>query len=99
MFIVTERLAWQYDPEIGTLEEWVEKMKAEGEFGDEIFLQLAANILNRDIIIIPVFRDEAHIQALGFTVIKSATSNNHEPLFLLSYTESRFTSPHYQSIR
>ena len=74
-------------------------MKIETEFGDHIFLQLAANVLNRDIVIIPIFRDQAHIQAAGFSVISSSTKNNHSPLFLLQFSDVRFSSPHYQSIR
>ena len=99
MFIATERLTWSYDPEIGTPEEWVDKMSSDGVYGDEIFLQLASNILNRDIVIIPVFKDQAHVQQMEIKIVRSATVNRNEQLFLLAYTESRFVSPHYQSIR
>ena len=74
-------------------------MLEDGCFGDEIFLQLTCNVLNRDIVIIPAFKDQAHIAALGFTIRKSSTPNNKEPLFLFAFSESRFSSPHYQSIR
>ena len=84
LFIDTERLEWQYDPEIGLPEEWKSTMLENGNFGDEIFLQLTCNVLNRDIVIIPAFKDQAHVSALGFTITKSSTPNNKEPLFLLS---------------
>ena len=99
LFIATERLEWQYDPEIGLPEEWKSTMLENGNFGDEIFLQLTCNVLNRDIVIIPAFKDQAHVSALGFTITKSSTPNNKEPLFFFAFTESRFSSPHYQSIR
>ena len=99
LFISTERLEWQYDPENGLPEEWKANMLEDSCFGDEIFLQLACNVLNRDIVIIPVFKDQAHIAALGFTIKKSSTPNNREPLFLFVFSESRFATPHYQSIR
>ena len=65
----------------------------------EIFLQLTCNVLNRDIVIIPAFKDQAHVSAMGFTITKSSTPNNKEPLFLFAFSESKFSSPHYQSIR
>ena len=98
LFIATERLEWQYDPEIGLPEEWKSSMLENGNFGDEIFLQLTCNVLNRDIVIIPAFKDQAHVSALGFTIKKSSTPNNKEPLFLFAFTESRFSSPHYQAV-
>ena len=98
LFIITGRLDWPYEDN-ETPEDWIEKMKRSGEFGDHIFLQLTANVLNRDIIIIPTFRDPAHIQASGFTIITSAHKNNQDPLFLLQFSDARFESPHYQSLR
>ena len=59
LFIATERLEWQYDPEIGLPEEWKANMLEDSCFGDEIFLQLTCNVLNRDIVIIPAFKDQA----------------------------------------
>ena len=74
-------------------------MKENSEYGDQIFLQLAANVLNRDIVIIPVFRDQAHIQASGFSMITSSSQNQQVPLFVLQFSDARFKDPHYQSIR
>ena len=98
LFICTDRLVWPYENN-ETPEDWVAKMKMNSEYGDQIFLQLTANVLNRDIIIIPVFRDQAHIQASGFSIINSASTNHQVPLFLLQFSDARFSDPHYQSIR
>ena len=38
-------------------EEWRDQMSMDGEYGDQVLLQLAADILMRDIVIVPVFQD------------------------------------------
>ena len=54
--IIPGRIAWPNDPAVGSPEDWEKKMKTSGIFADHITLQIAANVLNRDIIVIPVFR-------------------------------------------
>ena len=41
--------------------DWIEKMELEGTFGDHYALQVIANLLERDIIIIPTKPESAHI--------------------------------------
>ena len=43
---------WSFDPEIGSPEQWKERMSEDGEWGDEVFLCLAANVLSLDIVIV-----------------------------------------------
>ena len=70
-------------------------MSEDGEWGDEIFLHLAVNVLSLDVIVIPAFRESSIRQGLGITVIKP----HHKPVFLFCFSESDFYSPHYQSVR
>ena len=68
------------------------------EYGDEVVLNLAANLLEVDICVIPVFRESAIHQSLGVSVIKCLKETVHKPLFLAAFSESDFISPHYQSV-
>ena len=72
-------------------------------WGVEVFLwQVASNILQVDLIIIPCFRESSVHQGLGFTLIKSFERPKHLPLYLFSFwnlTLTRhITSVYYQTI-
>lgn len=73
-------------------------MSDPNEWGDDVALQLAANVLGVDIILIVAFHESAVHQDLGLTVIKSLEKCGHEPLYLFYYSETDFSSPHFQSI-
>ena len=68
------------------------------EYGDEVVLNLVANLLEVDICIIPAFRESSIHQSLGVTIIKCMKDTVHKPLFLAAFSESDFISPHYQSV-
>ena len=74
-------------------------MSEDEEWGDEIFLHLAVNVLSLDVIVIPAFRESSIQQGLGITVIKCFEKPRHTPVFLFCFSESDFNSPHYQSVR
>merc|ERR1712073_16457 len=73
--------------------------------GDQVVLQVAANLFQRQIVILPVFWSAAHLSSLGITLISpssrspSKTSSSSSALFLQYFSESRFLTPHYQSVR
>ena len=73
--------------------------------GDQVVLQVAANLFQRQIVILPVFWSAAHLPSLGITLISpsskspSKTSSIRSALFLQYFSESRFLTPHYQSVR
>merc|ERR1719435_501404 len=91
------KLSW---PEGERVEEWRAAMSQEGTMGDQVILQTAANLFKRDIVIIPVFWDASHLAGLGVTLVSPSTSSpSLPPLSLQYYSESRFLTPHYQSIR
>jgi len=100
------KLTW---PEGESVEEWRSGMAQEGTMGDEVILQAAANLFQRQIVILPVFWSAAHLPSLGITLIspsskttKSSTktsTTSSSALFLQYFSESRFLTPHYQSVR
>jgi len=96
--IKSGKLTW---PCSETSENWRDRMNQEGTMGDEVILQAASNLFNKDIVILPVFHEAAHNQDLGITLI--CPNSPHPPdssaIYLLYYSESCFTTPHYQSIR
>merc|ERR1712088_706089 len=90
------------------VEEWRMMMGQEGTMGDQVVLQVAANLFQRQIVILPVFWSAAHLPSLGITLISPSskttksptkTSTSSSALFLQYFSESRFLTPHYQSVR
>ena len=60
-FILLKRIIWPEDdpdsPEsFGTPESWRDAMSVEGAMGDHVMLQVTANVLNRYIVLIPIFK-------------------------------------------
>jgi len=99
------KLTW---PEGESVEEWRSGMAQEGTMGDEVILQAAANLFQSQIVILPVFWSAAHLPSLGITLISPSskttksptkTSTSSSALFLQYFSESRFLTPHYQSVR
>merc|ERR1719234_1481571 len=98
------KLTW---PEGESVEEWRSLMVQEGTMGDQVILQTAANLFQRQIVILPVFWSAAHLPSLGITLISPSPSSktmskkttSSSALFLQYYSESRFLTPHYQSVR
>jgi len=100
------KLTW---PEGESLEEWRSGMAQEGTMGDQVILQAAANLFQRQIVILPVFWSAAHLPSLGITLISPSSKTSKSPtktstsssdaLFVQYYSESRFLTPHYQSVR
>merc|ERR1712222_281930 len=56
------KLTW---PEGESVEEWRSGMVQEGTMGDQVILQAAANLFQRQIVILPVFWSAAHFPLLG----------------------------------
>ena len=56
--VLTGRLNWAGDGYAASFEDWQNKMMQNGEFGDHLFLQMAAEVLNRNIAIVPIFAEQ-----------------------------------------
>ena len=77
--------------------DWIERMMKEGEFGDHYAMQVAANLLQRDIIIIPTRPESAHY-INKHCIICGHTVTNPEPSYVLWFEEFIYGCGHYQSI-
>ena len=76
--------------------DWIEAMMLPGNHGDSYALQVAANLLGRDIIIVPSNKMSAH-NPYGYILVESCIVNAN-PLFLFYYEEHIYDAGHYQSI-
>ena len=69
------------------------------EWGDQIVLHLASNLLEVEIQIIPAFRESASDPGTGLTIIEPhITTARHGKIYIFHFSESDFLSPHYQSV-
>ena len=82
--------------DLGTPKSWMENMANNGVWVDEIFLCIAANFFNKNIVIIPMDPNSAHHAKL-YSLLDSFHGGSGEPLFMLYYEEWRGCG-HYQSI-
>ena len=99
LFLETEKLSWpDGGPDWGSKKNWKNRMLDPHEWGDEIVLSLASNLLELDIVIIPAFRESSCDQVSGVTTIKPLISAKHQPIHLFCFSDSDFISPHYQSV-
>ena len=81
-------------------EDWKKLMSDPSQWGDEVALNLASNVLGVDIVIITAFRESAIDDKVhGLTITKSLEKPRYGPLYLFLFSESDFRSAHYQSIR
>ena len=88
-FLKTGKLPWHYLEE--TPKEWKQKMSRVGEWGDDVALNLACNVLGVTIIIV-VASEESPV------VIKCLEHRNPEPLYLFYFSETNFSPAHYECI-
>ena len=76
--------------------EWLNRMGTDGEFADHIFLQLTANVLDRNIVIRRVISNEV----TTISPVNGIGGHHIYPsLNVLFYEETEFIHGHYQSIR
>ena len=74
----------------------MENVLTDGQYVDEVFQQLTADFLNRQIISYSVIVNEGDEDRV---VISPREHSTDEPFHLLLYADRNFISPHYQSIR
>ena len=71
-------------------------MIQDGEWADDVFLQIASNIFNRNIILIPLSASSAHHAGM-YSDVRSVDGGSGDPFFML-YLEEWRTAGHYQSL-
>ena len=75
---------------------WQNRMARIGSEVDEVFIQIASELLGRQFILYPVIPNEGAPDRL---VISPSIVSNHEPYQILLYEDINFVTPHYQSVR
>ena len=78
-------------------EVWKHQMLQDKHWGDSICLQIAANIFDANIILIPLSPESAHHDSM-YTEIRSIHNGNHPPPLFMLYFEEWIMAGHYQSI-
>ena len=94
LVIATKGLEWPGDISIDA---WRAKMANDFVYADKVFIQIAAELLNRPFVLVTVHKESGDNKS-GKILITPQTSIGN-PLYFLYFTESKFLSPHYQSIR
>ena len=79
-----------------SFEEWKVLMAKEGQYCDQLFLQIFAENFNKKLVVIPVFKTQGDSDTGIIEIVPEVESG--EPFHFLYYSEARFLSPHYQSI-
>ena len=67
---------------------WLSKMKNPVVWGDDVFLQITANVFNKNIILIPLHSSSSHNAGM-YTDIRSVDGGCGDPLFMLYFEEWR----------
>ena len=88
-YLKTGKVNWAGQSE--TPVQWKKRMSGSGEWGDEVCLNLACNVLGVNIVIAVAFQDSN-------LIIRSLDKPKHE-LYLFYFSESYFSPAHYISIR
>ena len=60
------------------------------EYGDEIILHLASNLLEVEIILIPAFRESGCDPVRGITKIQPLLEPRNDPFYFFAYSDSDF---------
>ena len=94
----TGKITW---PGHMSMEDWTNYMMNNGAYCDEVYLLLAAEVFNREIVLVPVFQEEGHDENgfIKFTPSSFLSCQMFSPFYLLYYSEAKFVIPHFQSIR
>ena len=71
-----------------TLDQWMELMEGDGYYCDQLFLQLACELLNRTFILVTVHKEEGN-NGTGIIQIDPKKAEG-EPMYFLYYTETRY---------
>ena len=95
--IATQEITWLEG--LGSIEDWMKHMKKDGCYCDQVFLQLTSLYLNREIIIIPALGTTQIEISPHHSSLKLRETKRRDPFHVLYFSETHFSSPHYQSIR
>ena len=80
------------DSAVVNVEEWIQNMNMDGFHCDYAFIQLTSNYFKRDIIVIPIIKEDGN-NGTGKIEIKARQNYGNPPFYLLN-----FYNYHFQSI-
>ena len=97
--LIQNHIVWIDDSNI-TPHVWMEKMRKEYEYIDEVFLRVSSILLNVQIIIqsVQLYIHQNPNMINKKLIIKPPFTNTVDTIYLLYYPETIFISGHYQSI-
>ena len=75
---------------------WLDKMRCNSYWCDDVFLQIFANIFNKHVILIPLNPSSAHHAGM-YQDIRAIGGGEGDPFFMLYFEEWK-TAGHYQSL-
>ena len=78
----------------GSKEAWMSQMKKDGEYADDVFLQLAEVVFRKKITVVHVIGGHT----TNYPLVAN-TESYPSGIYVLYYEEAHFGSPHYQSVR
>ena len=86
----------------GSPEAYLEYMKVQGCFADQIFLLMLASLLQTDIILLPVHARDGSVEKnyirLPEGIFGSEESGTNQTIFMAYYKEHEFLAGHYQAM-
>ena len=97
--IEKEIIFWDDSEGSEPLSDWIERMMSPTIHGDSYALQVAANLMGRDILILPSKGKKSANNPYGYFLMESFTLSNLDPVCMLYYEEQVYGIGHYQSIR
>ena len=94
--IADERIFYMDEAEQDIMK-WLSYMEREGSFADSTAVQACANLIGRDIIILPTKKKSCH--HLGkYILIEAKPLKSVVPIVCAYFEDSHFFNPHYQSM-
>ena len=76
--------------EVSDQNDWLDNMKKDGTWCDEIFIHLAANFLKKEIILLPIYARDGH--GTSGKIIISPLEKIGNPFYFLYYKNIHFQS-------
>ena len=80
------------------IESYLFRMRKDGIYCDDTFLQAFSDKFGIEIDIYPVFNTPHKLNPLGCTTILTRNAMRNGKVYMLYFSEANFVSPHYQSI-
>ena len=76
--------------EVSAVEDWLDNMKKDGNWCDDIFIYLAATFLKKELVILPIYAKDGH--GSSDRIIISPMEIIGNPLYMLYYKNIHFQS-------